>query len=109
MATKTEVLELEARIDELEAKVDNLVNAKPGRKSKPILVSAHGVCGLDPDRDSKKCPDATIYRYQSGCRGVSCSVKNRDYYAEYRQRNKQPVETDPPPKKRSRTKSKKRS
>jgi len=71
---------LAARVARLEAKVELLESERPGRKPKPIVVSVDGVCGIDPERDSATCPDATLYRYQHGCKGTRCKKKNTDYY-----------------------------
>ena len=75
------VLSLEERVQFLEGK-------RPGRKPKPIVVSQEGVCGVDPKRDSDSCPDASVYRYQKGCRGLGCERKNSDYYDEYHARKR---------------------
>jgi hypothetical protein len=70
---------LEARIDKLEKK-----RGKGGRPAKKILVSAVGVCGLDPSRDSSTCEDANLYRRRQGCQGTACVSKAAAYYTEYR-------------------------
>lgn len=79
--TDPEVL---ARIATLEAKVAQLEGGRPGRKRRPILVSAEGVCGIEPERDSATCPDASIYRKQKGCKGTRCAEIYDGYYTEYR-------------------------
>ena len=80
----TTIQQLERRIQQLEKDIEFLMKGRPGRKPLPILVSEPGVCGIDPSRDSSKCPDATIYRYQKGCKGIACEARNRDYYQGYR-------------------------
>ena len=78
---RTMVLNLAERVEFLEKK-------RPGRKPKPIVVSQAGVCGVDPDRDSETCPDASIYRNQHGCKGIACKRITDAYYDEYRAKNK---------------------
>jgi hypothetical protein len=75
---------LELRVASLEAEVEALKQERPGRKPKHILVSIEGVCGIDPERDSTTCPDATLYRRQKGCKGHACLAKASEYYSEYR-------------------------
>lgn len=75
---------LEDRVANLEVAVAHLLKERPGRKPVPILVSAPGVCGLDPDRDSALCPNASLYRRQKGCLGDACRTKSASYYQEYR-------------------------
>lgn len=70
---RTLVLSLEARIVSLEKE-------RPGRKAKPIVVSEEHVCGVDPDRDSTTCPDASLYRRQKGCKGDRCVSISAEYY-----------------------------
>lgn len=95
---------LEKRVDQLEEKLEQLVQVQSKRKVRRILVSAPGVCGLTPTIekngkevpfDSAKCERASIYFYQSECRGIACSALNRNYYQNYRQRLKGDVEHDP--------------
>lgn len=76
--------ELSNRMAALEQAVMDIKSSKPGRKGKPLLTSEVGVCGLDPTRDSAQCQDSTIYRYQQGCRGTACVEINRNYYNDYR-------------------------
>lgn len=75
---------LSVRVAALEAEVAFLKGDRPGRKPRPNLVSIEGVCGIDPERDSETCPDATLYRRQKGCKGYACLAKASEYYAEYR-------------------------
>ena len=81
---------LQARLVLLEAHVENLIERvyelenkrKGGRPSKKLLVQAEGVCGLDPERDSSTCPDATLYRRRQGCGGIACTLASSEYYKE---------------------------
>lgn len=78
---------LSLRISELEVR---FAKSRPsGRKAKPVLQREPGVCGLDPSCDSATCDAANVYRYQQGCLGTACVEKNREYYAEYRERRRQ--------------------
>lgn len=72
------------RVKKLEQRVEALEKGRSGRRGKPILVSEEAVCGVDPERDSTTCPDASIYRRQKGCLGTACKQKSAEYYAEYR-------------------------
>lgn len=72
---------LEQRLLALEQRMAHLETQRPGRRPKPFLViKQHGVCALDPGRDSSECPDASIYRYQMGCHGDSCRLKQHEAY-----------------------------
>lgn len=86
----------EERLASLESRVDFLEKQRPGRRMKPNVTSKEGVCGLDPERDSSTCPEASIYRYQKGCQGARCVAINKEYYAAYRQkqRKESPGEVD---------------
>lgn len=54
---------------------------RPGRKPKPMLaLRQRDVCAIDPSRDSTTCPDASIYRYQTGCHGAACRLKQHNAY-----------------------------
>jgi hypothetical protein len=75
---------LEARVRALEARVAALEDDRPGRKSRPILISQEGVCALEPGRESATCPDASTYRRQQGCKGDACVRLTTEYYANYR-------------------------
>ena len=75
------------RMQRLEERVEALEKGRSGRKGKPILVSVEGYCGVDPERDSTTCPDASIYRRQKGCLGTACKQKSAEYYAGYRERD----------------------
>ena len=72
--------DLADRVARLEAKVELLESERPGRKPKPIVVSIEGVCGINPKQDSTTCPDASLYRYQHGCKGTKCKQINTVYY-----------------------------
>jgi hypothetical protein len=74
----------EAAFTQLEKRVEALEKTRSGRKGRPILISAEGVCGLDPDRDSVTCPDATLYRRNQGCMGTACMAKASKYYSDRR-------------------------
>jgi hypothetical protein len=76
----------DTRLARLEARVDALEAARPGRKGKPIIVSAEGVCGIDPERDSATCPDASLWRRQRGCKGTACVREATEYYDNYRKK-----------------------
>lgn len=92
---------IEDRITALEKRVEFLEKERPGRRMKPNVVSQAGVCGIDPGQDSATCANASIYRYQQGCRGTACVTIHRDYYTEYRAKRRSdtvagaPVEVDP--------------
>jgi hypothetical protein len=83
----TDSVTLEERLDALEKRIAFLEKERPGRKMRPNITSQHGVCGLDPECDSKTCESASIYRYQQGCQGEKCVKINRDYYANYKKKN----------------------
>lgn len=98
------VAELADRVDSLEERLDSLENApRPGRKAKKMIApNKPGVCGLvgstkseeewekDPVASkadlkcSEECEDASIYRYQKGCKGTACVRINSEYYTKYR-------------------------
>lgn len=79
-----EALCLDARLASMEARIATLEELqKPrrgGRPGKKLVVQAEGVCGLDPDRDSSTCPDASLYRRRQGCGGIACARASSDYY-----------------------------
>ena len=75
----------ETRLAELEERVGVLEKALlPPPKGKPILVSKEGVCGVNPECDSAKCKDASLWRYQQTCRGTACVEVYRNYHRDYR-------------------------
>lgn len=76
--------DVETRLATLEAKVEALEGGRSGRKAMPIIVSAAGICGVDPSIDSSTCPHASLYRRQKGCQGAACAQKSSEYYAAYR-------------------------
>jgi hypothetical protein len=75
---------LQSRVEALEERVAALEGERPGRKPLPILVSADGVCGVDPERNAALCPDASLYRRRKGCLGTACQQASIDYYDNYR-------------------------
>lgn len=77
------------RVTSLEQRMAVVESERPGRKAKPLLRTEVGVCGLDPDRDSSTCDEATVYRYQQGCKGTACVMANREYYARYREEQRE--------------------
>jgi hypothetical protein len=77
-------VDLHRRITALEQQVEQLQSNRPGRKRVPIVVSSRGVCGIDPDRNSERCPDATVYRRQQGCMGEACMKVSSEYYKKIR-------------------------
>jgi hypothetical protein len=75
--------DLAARVAALEARLDTLEGKrKGGRPSKPILVKAEGVCGVEPSIDSATCPYASLYRRRQGCQGAACVRASSTYYKE---------------------------
>ena len=81
--------DLVARLAALEERVQQLEDSRPGRKAQKLESTEVGVCGLEPGRDDVSCEDASVYRYQQGCRGQACVRANSEYYAEYRRRKKE--------------------
>lgn len=79
----------EARLAALEEQVVFLLKGRPGRKYLPIVKSEEHVCGVDPSRDSKKCPDASLWRRNKGCLGDACVAMSTKYYQNYRKRKKE--------------------
>ena len=75
--SRVEFARLEARVEALEAK-------RPGRKALPIVVKQDGVCGVDPERDSATCPNASLWRRQKGCLGTACVREAAEYFDNYR-------------------------
>lgn len=72
---------VEQRLAAVEQRIHLLESERPGRKPKPLLViRQRGVCAIDPNRDSATCPEASIYRYQSGCHGDACRLKQHEAY-----------------------------
>jgi hypothetical protein len=75
---------LEARLASMEARIATLEAVqsprKGGRPSKKLVVKAEHVCGIDPDRDSSTCPDASLYRRRQGCQGDACALASSTYY-----------------------------
>jgi hypothetical protein len=72
---------LQQDVGDLKARVQTLESERPGRKPKPMIApKQRDVCAIEPERDSKTCPDASIYRYQAGCWGTLCRGKQHDAY-----------------------------
>jgi len=88
------VSELEGRISVVEEQVDHLLKGRPGRRLQPIIRSEHGVCGIDPERDSASCPDASLWRRAKGCQGDACVVIASEYYRNYRAKKRNSAEED---------------
>jgi len=82
----------EARLARIEARLDALEGQRPGRKAKPVIVSEEGVCGIDPDRNSAVCKDASLWRRQKGCQGTACVRVASEYYGERRKAKRLPVD-----------------
>ena len=79
---------LAERVSMLEEQVNLLLKARPGRQLRPVVVFEDGVCGVDPDRDSSDCPDASLWRRSKGCRGTDCVIISSEYYKNYRAKRK---------------------
>jgi hypothetical protein len=75
---------IEQRVSTLEKQVDLLLKGRPGRQLKPIVVSEAHVCGIDPERDSTTCEDASLWRRSKGCKGDACMGISSQYYKDYR-------------------------
>ena len=75
---------LNTRLARVEARLALLERERPGRKALPIVVSEEHVCGVEPDRDSAACHDASLYRRQKGCLGDACVKLSDEYYANRR-------------------------
>lgn len=88
------VSQLEHTAEAHEQRITSLEKERPGRKPVPILVSEEGVCGIDPERDSKTCPDASIYRAQQKCKGTACTKIYREYYADRRSDKRKSVKVE---------------
>lgn len=80
--------DLQTRLSAVEEKVNFLLRGRPGRKYLPILVSEKHVCGVDPNRDSKKCKDASLWRRNQGCEGDACVAVSTKYYQDYREKKR---------------------
>lgn len=75
---------LSTRLARVEARLELLERERPGRKALPIVVSEEHVCGVEPDRDSAACHDASLYRRQKGCLGDACVKISDEYYSNRR-------------------------
>lgn len=78
--------DVQMRLASLERRVETLEGRRPGRRALPILVSEPHVCGVDPSSDSTKCPYASLYRHQKGCKGDHCVRVSQIYYENRRHR-----------------------
>ncbi len=76
-------MSLADRVAALEKKVASL---EAERRTRPVLVSEEGICGVEPAIDSATCPFGSLYRRRKGCLGVSCKSASAQYYEEYRSR-----------------------
>lgn len=76
MATPT-LAELADRVQRLE---DQLAGVTVIRNGRPPIVTDACRKGNDP----ASCPNASVFQYQSGCRGLSCSNANAAYYVKQR-------------------------
>jgi hypothetical protein len=98
---RTSTPTIEQRVNALEQRMHVVESERPGRKPLPMLaIRQRDVCAVDPGRDSSTCPNASIYRYQSGCHGAACRMKQHLAY-ERRKNSKLPEVEDafPPDKK----------
>jgi hypothetical protein len=109
--TVDSIRKLQQEVGELRQRVISLESERPGRKRKPLLaIKRRDVCAIDPERDSTTCPDASIYRYQSGCHGAACRLKQHEAYerrkvkraapVDLRSRKRTPAKAAPAPAKR---------
>lgn len=97
---------IEQRVDALEQRMHVVESERPGRKPRPMLaIRQRDVCALTPSLNtyekSIECPDASIYRYQSGCHGAACRLKQHNAYE--RRKDNKAVVVAPPRKRTSRT------
>lgn len=100
---------IEQRTAALEQRVAVLESERPGRKPKPMLaIRQRDVCALDPSLNtaalSGACTESSIYRYQSGCHGAACRLKQHNAY-ERRKNGKAKAVKVPNPKKAPATKA----
>lgn len=73
---------LETRVARLETQMEEVL-AKPALRKR----TERGVCTLGND-PSSACPDASLGKFQSGCHGDACLLKQSEYFKEYRARKK---------------------
>ncbi len=90
--TKKVTDDMGARLAAVEEQVSFLLKGRPGRKYLPILKSEDHVCGVDPERDSTACKDASLWRRNKGCKGDACVATSTEYYRNYRKDKKAPSE-----------------
>ena len=75
------LVQLQYDVTELKVRVRSLEAERPGRKPRPLIATKQfDVCALDPKRNSARCPDASIYRYQNGCHGAACRLMQHEAY-----------------------------
>lgn len=78
------VATLSAAVEELRAEVARLQEQLDGvrviKQRRPQPEGEPCALGNAPD----DCGNASVYRYQHGCKGVSCLDKNSEYYAKHR-------------------------
>jgi hypothetical protein len=80
-ARKDPIKQLEQDVGNLKVRVATLESERPGRKPRPLIApKQRDVCAIEPDSDSTVCPYASIYRYQAGCWGTLCRLKQHDAY-----------------------------
>lgn len=86
---QTTIASLVTRLDGFESRLESVEGGRSGRRKRPMLVSAPGTCGLDPQRDSTTCPDASMYRRNQGCKGEACRAVASEYHQQRQLRNAQ--------------------
>lgn len=81
-AVEPEVPSLDERVTVLEEKMEKVLATPAIKKRTP-----DGVCvlGVEP---SENCKDATLGKFQSGCHGTACKLRNAEYFREWRERKK---------------------
>lgn len=70
------------RVAKLETQMEEVLQKPAIRKR-----TEPGICalGIEPSED---CPSASLGKYQSGCHGAACMLKQADYFKEYRARKR---------------------
>lgn len=73
---------MEDRVTVLETQMERVLQTPAVRKRTP-----RGVCalGIEP---SESCKEASLGKYQSGCHGDACLLKQAEYFREWRERRK---------------------
>lgn len=87
---KERLAAVEEQVKAQDEQISFLLKGRPGRKYLPIVKSEDHVCGVDPDRDSETCPDASLWRRNKGCLGDACVAVSTEYYRNYRKDKKKP-------------------